>query len=81
MSEETLIPPIKAFEIVTGLRPHPSTINRWCTRIRGTRLRSWVVGGRRLTTIAEVRKFIDARTIESTPSHVRAETELDEMLA
>ncbi|HBE67300.1 MAG TPA: hypothetical protein DDW52_04045 [Planctomycetaceae bacterium] len=49
-----------AFEAVTGRRPHPSTCWRWATKgCKGTRLQTFMVGGRRLTTVEAVREFID----------------------
>jgi hypothetical protein len=44
-------------------RPHPSTMWRWCLRgVRGIRLESWVVGGRRYTTADAIARFIAATT-------------------
>ncbi len=59
----------KAIQAVTGNRPHPSTCWRWSTRgIGGVRLKTWVVGGRRMTTTEAVETFIGTRTELATPS-------------
>lgn len=40
-------------------RPHVSTLWRWCGRgVRGVRLRTVIVGGRRYTTAAYVADFV-----------------------
>ncbi len=40
-------------------RPHVATLARWTTRgIRGVRLESCLVGGRRCTSLQAVRRFI-----------------------
>jgi hypothetical protein len=42
-------------------RPHASTLARWATRgIRGIRLETWMLGGRRCTTRDAVDRFIRA---------------------
>ena len=59
-----LIPLVQAVEKATGCRPHLSTVLRWCNRHNryGNRLKSKVVGGRRLTSIQWVLEYIDANT-------------------
>ena len=52
-----------AVEQVTGWRQNPSTSWRWSTKgVKGIRLETVVIGGRRLTTIAMVQAFIEATT-------------------
>ena len=49
-----------AFERETGQRLHTSTFHRYRLRgLRGIRLRTWLIGGRRMTTRAAVRRFLD----------------------
>ncbi len=72
MQNNVYMPPRKAFKIVTGQEPHPASICRWALRgflLDGERviLKTWMVGARRLTTVAEVEKFIEQRTIATTP--------------
>jgi hypothetical protein len=69
-----------AVEAVTGTRPHPSTCWRWYIKgSQGVLLKTWMVGGRRRTTVDAVRDFIEQRTAGTTssaePSRVRAELE------
>lgn len=45
---------------VDGRGVHPATIARWATRgVRGVRLQTTRLGGRRLVTIAAIRDFLD----------------------
>jgi len=63
----SLHPLVDAVYAATGRRPHLSTALRWCFKgISGTRLESWKVGGRRLTTIDAVNAFVDATTAASS---------------
>ena len=64
MSKEPLFPLVHAVTEVTGHRHHLSTILRWCQRPNrhGIRLESWMVGGRRMTSIQAVRRYIEANT-------------------
>ncbi|TWT86244.1 hypothetical protein Mal64_37830 [Pseudobythopirellula maris] len=49
-------------------RPHLSTLHRWRLRgVRGVRLRTCVVGGRRFTTHRWLRDFRDATTAAAAP--------------
>lgn len=65
------IPLVDAIRAATGRKVHLSTALRWCIDGRaGQRLQSWMVGGRRLTTLASVEAFIDATTRASTPQPV-----------
>lgn len=52
-----------AFEEVGFPRPHPTTLWRFYTRgSGGVILKTWMLGGRRVTTKEAVQKFIDQRT-------------------
>lgn len=60
-----------AVEIVTGERPSPSKCWRWYMKgIQGIRLQTWLVGGKRLTTLAAVREWIQERTQQAAEEHV-----------
>jgi len=66
MTIEPKLPLVDAVEQASGRRPHLSTCLRWCTRgARGVRLESWVLGGRRLTSVAAVLRYMDATTAAS----------------
>ena len=61
-----LLPVAKALEILTGNRPHPTTVCRWCRRgAAGLMLPSLIVSGRRMTTVealdAWLREVTDRR--------------------
>ncbi|MEX1027123.1 MAG: DUF1580 domain-containing protein [Candidatus Paceibacterota bacterium] len=61
-----LRPLVEAIDIATGRQPHLSTCMRWCTRgIKGVKLASWMVGGRRLTTVEAVHAFVAKTTAAS----------------
>lgn len=63
---EKLLPLAVAVEQATGRRPHLVTCLRWCSRgSRGVRLESSVLGGRRLTSVDAVQRFMDAVTAVS----------------
>ncbi len=63
MTNESLLPLCEAVEQATGRRPHLSTCLRWCTRgSRGIRLESRVLGGRRLTSVPAVMRYMAATT-------------------
>ncbi|TWT49357.1 hypothetical protein Pla22_45530 [Rubripirellula amarantea] len=64
MTHEDLFPLTVAIKKATGRSPHLSTAIRWTQRPNrhGIRLKSWVVGGRRLTSVEAVRRHIDATT-------------------
>jgi hypothetical protein len=52
-----------AVEEKTGYRPHPVTCWRWSKKgIAGVKLQTWMIGGRRLTTLEAVQQFIDSQT-------------------
>lgn len=75
MTNETLLPLVDAVEQATGRRPHLSTCLRWCTRgSRGVRLESRVLGGRRLTSVPAVHRYMDATTTASVGGMVETIT-------
>jgi hypothetical protein len=58
-------------------RPSVTTVYRWCqSGCRGTKLRSWLVGGHRVTTQAAIEEFLIALNQESAPP---SETEKDRL--
>lgn len=75
-SDEQLLPLVPAVEEATkGYRPHLSTVLRWCTRgSRGVRLESVVLGGRRLTSVAAVRRYMEATTAAADCATVPSES-------
>ncbi len=74
MIQMKLLPLIKAIQEATGRRIHISTALRWCQNPNryGIRLESWVVGGRRFTTIEAVRAYVEATTRASNSLEVEA---------
>src|ERR1700722_12718296 len=59
-------------------RPNPATLWRWRTKgVRGVRLKTSMIGGRRYVTRAALQRFIDAVTAAASPAGVEmpAETE------
>jgi hypothetical protein len=66
---DNLVPLVGAIYQVTGHKVHRVTAARWARcGVGGIRLRSWTLGGRRLTTLAAVREFIEATSDEASPS-------------
>ncbi len=60
MSNNRKMPIADAYARVTGTRPHPSTCWRWYKRgVKGVKLDTWLVCGRRMATTKAVRQFID----------------------
>ncbi|GAA4445496.1 DUF1580 domain-containing protein [Novipirellula rosea] len=53
-----MMPLTDAIFVATGLERHRVTGQRWAN----DGLRTYVVGGRRLTTVEDVREFIDSRS-------------------
>lgn len=52
-----------AVEAVTGIRPDPVKCWRWCNNgVKGIVLKSCLVGGSRVSCVAWVREFIEARS-------------------
>lgn len=65
------LPLVEAIRLATGRTVHLSTALRWCLDGRsGQRLQSWMVGGRRMTTVESCEAFIEATTQARTPSSV-----------
>ena len=61
---EYSLPLVEAVQKATGRRPHLSTVLRWCQRPNryGIRLESWLVGGRRVTSVERVRLYTERTT-------------------
>lgn len=61
---ERSLPLVQAIKQVTGRHVHLSTALRWCqSRNRySNRLESWLVGGRRVTSVEAIRRYIEANT-------------------
>jgi len=76
MPTQELIPLVEAVQEATGRRLHLSTVLRWCQRPNrhGIRLESWIVGGRRLTSIEAVQRYIDANTRAADPCAIPSQT-------
>ena len=63
IASETLVSFSFAGRFSPSIRPHVSTIWRWHMRgIRGVKLESVLVGGRRMTSMEAVERFIVATT-------------------
>ncbi len=72
---ENLLPLAEAVYQATGQRPHLSTCIRWSTRGSvGIRLRTKVLGSRRLTTVEWVSEYIAAVTEAKNASMVTMAT-------
>ena len=68
LSQEHLVTLTEASRIIPG-SPHFSTLWRWYQRgIRGTRLETVIVGGRRFTSREAIKRFI-ARTTAARDGH------------
>lgn len=69
-TNENLLPLCEAVQQATAHRPHLSTVMRWClSGSQGIQLESKMLGGKRLTSIEAVQRFVEARTRASTPNH------------
>lgn len=54
---------MEAIERVTSRRVSPATCHRWIsTGLNGIVLESWMLGGRRFTTVEAVQRFVEARS-------------------
>lgn len=63
-------PLVEAIELATGRRVNLSTAMRWCLKgTRGVVLQSWMLGGKRLTNLDAVHRFMETCTKASTHSH------------
>ncbi len=72
-SDEPLEPVAKIVEDITGSRPHPTSVVRWCAGrgAAGIKLPSVLAGGRRMTKRSVYRDWLtavnDARTHRQIP--------------
>ncbi|EGF26817.1 DUF1580 domain-containing protein [Rhodopirellula baltica] len=71
MQSDPLLPLLDAIEQTTGYRPHPSTAMRWCLKANkhGNVLESWMIGGRRMTSVEAVQRYNEANTRRSSHCH------------
>lgn len=73
-TKEKLYPIAEAVELETGRKVHYTTCFKWWkTGAQGVRLETVVLGGRRLTTLAAIRKFIEAATAADSASRSGAQ--------
>lgn len=96
--DETGLPLVTAIDIATRRRVHLSTALRWCQRRNkyGVRLQSWMIGGRRVTSVEAVHRYNEANTIaaqrrdsgipsstsaQRSKAHSDAQRELDQEFA
>lgn len=69
-TEDLVRVPTEAAKHIPG-RPNPSTVWRWYKRgVRGVRLETVVVGGKRFTSLQAIRRFIERSTAaaDGTPT-------------
>lgn len=73
-TDQVSLPLVKAVYEATGVKPHVSTTIRWCLRKNqfGNTLESWMVGGRRMTSVEAVLRFLAANTAAADPSQIRS---------
>lgn len=64
IQNEKLKPLCEAVHAATGTKPHLSTVIRWSTRgtADGIRLETQILGGRRLTSVEAVLRYMAATT-------------------
>lgn len=68
-SGERLFPVISAIELETGCRPHKGSAYRWMLKgARNVRLPFKMLGGRRVTSLEAVRRWVDAVTAAGNSS-------------
>ncbi len=72
LSTETMVPFPDAPSRIPG-RPHIATVHRWRLRgVRGIKLESCLVGGKRFTSIEAIERFVERTTAaadgEQSPS-------------
>jgi hypothetical protein len=66
---EKLFPLVEATELATGRRMHLATTLRWCQKPKqGIVLESVMLGGRRLTSVESVRRYMESLTIAKNGS-------------
>ncbi|HBE71804.1 MAG TPA: hypothetical protein DDW52_26980 [Planctomycetaceae bacterium] len=66
MRKRNLLPVAKAIHEVAGFTPDRSTIWRWHAKgSGGIKLKTWMVGGRRMSNITSVIEFIERRTAQA----------------
>jgi len=79
--ENERLRPLNRASAVVPSHPHTSTIVRWALRgVRGHRLETVVIGGRRYTSVEAIERFISALSNEpcqSEPLSRRREEEID----
>lgn len=60
---EVLHPLPRAVQIATGRRPHQRTVLRWALKgVSGVKLKTVMLGGRRLCSVEQVKLFVEAST-------------------
>ena len=65
LSRETLIPLTQAAKLIPGCGVHISTLHRWRLRgIRGVRLETILIGGKRFTSVEAIDRFIAQTVID-----------------
>jgi len=77
IEKEELLPMAKAFQAVTGYRPHAGTLARWAIiGSKTVKLETRWVGSRRMTSVEAVRRFQEARNVAAgnAKSESRAES-------
>lgn len=78
LSEEPLFPLVDAVCKATGRRPHLSTVMRWCKNglasRSGAKLECISLGGRYVTSVAAVRRFIELTSAQIQPVKITYET-------
>jgi hypothetical protein len=80
-NQKKLMPSVEAVEKATGLSPHPITVTRWLTvGVSGVVLNSVVVGGRRMSTVADVTEFIAATTAARKQKRSQKSNQLSEVV-
>jgi len=61
---EQLLPVATVAEKLTGQRPHPTTVCRWCGKgASGVALPSLIVGGKRMTSVDAFKQWLQAVTL------------------
>ena len=73
---EKPLPLVAAVQAATGRRPALSTVLRWCQRPnrRGVQLESWLIGGRRVTSVESVHRYNQRNTDADEANRLPAST-------